>query len=67
MLIDAHVHTKRCHHAENDLEDYIKEAIKTCIKVIGFSEILPVIFCGSVQIYGFPLEKERERPVRIPG
>jgi len=35
MLIDTHIHTKRCHHAEGDLEDYIIEAIKKGIKIIG--------------------------------
>jgi histidinol-phosphatase (PHP family) len=44
MYIDLHVHTKRCHHAEGDLEDYIKEAIKNKIKIIGFSEHAPLPF-----------------------
>lgn len=37
-----HIHTKRCHHAEGDLEDYIGEAIKNKIKIIGFSEHAPL-------------------------
>ncbi len=44
MLIDTHIHTKRCHHAEGDLEDYIIEAIKKGIKIIGFSEHAPLHF-----------------------
>lgn len=44
MCIDLHVHTKRCHHAEGDLEDYVKEAIKNKIKIIGFSEHAPLPF-----------------------
>ncbi len=44
MILDIHIHTKRCHHAEGDLEDYVKEAIKKRIKIIGFSEHAPLDF-----------------------
>lgn len=42
MCIDLHVHTKRCHHAEMDLEDYIIEAISKNIEILGFAEHAPL-------------------------
>jgi len=42
MLIDTHVHTKRCKHADGDLEDYVNEAIKKNIKILCFTEHAPL-------------------------
>jgi len=44
MLIDTHIHTKRCHHAEGDLEDYIIAAIQRGLKIICFTEHAPLHF-----------------------
>ena len=44
MLCNYHTHTTRCHHAVGEDREYIENAIKTGIKVLGFSEHPPYIF-----------------------
>ncbi len=36
-----HTHTKRCGHAIGEDEDYVKEAIKAGVKILGFSDHAP--------------------------
>ena len=50
MLCNYHTHTKRCHHAVGEDREYVENAIKTGIKVLGFSDHPPYIFddgCNS--------------------
>ena len=44
MLYNYHGHTKRCHHARGNDEDYVLEAIKNGYDEIGFSDHAPYIF-----------------------
>lgn len=44
MLYNYHSHTKRCHHARGNDEDYVLEAIKNGYDEIGFSDHAPYIF-----------------------
>lgn len=39
-----HTHTKRCHHAKGEDEDYVKAAIEAGFEEIGFSDHSPMIF-----------------------
>lgn len=43
MLIDYHIHTKRCRHASGELEEYLQEAYKKNIEEIGFSDHCPYL------------------------
>lgn len=50
MLCNYHTHTKRCHHAVGEDREYVENAIKTGIQVLGFSDHPPYIFdhgCNS--------------------
>lgn len=38
MIANYHTHTKRCHHASGEDEDYILKAIEAGIKILGFSD-----------------------------
>lgn len=44
MTANYHTHTKRCMHAVGDDREYVEEAIKGGIKVLGFSDHCPWIF-----------------------
>ncbi|MFH0862635.1 MAG: histidinol-phosphatase HisJ [Candidatus Altiarchaeota archaeon] len=41
-MIDTHVHTKHCPHAEGEVSEYVKAAKAKGISVIGFSEHYPL-------------------------
>ncbi len=43
-MIDCHVHTKRSHHGEGDLEDFVVAAMDRKLEVIGFAEHAPLGF-----------------------
>lgn len=44
ICFNYHTHTKRCNHAsDEDDEEYVKEAMKVGIKVLGFSDHCPFI------------------------
>jgi histidinol-phosphatase (PHP family) len=42
-LVDYHVHTARCGHAEGRLEDYVARAMEVGLREIGFSDHLPLL------------------------
>lgn len=44
MLANYHTHTKRCFHAIGSDREYIENAIKSGMKVLGFSDHCPWIF-----------------------
>lgn len=44
MLANYHTHTQRCLHAKGEDREYIEQAIKGGMKVLGFSDHCPWIF-----------------------
>ncbi len=44
MLANYHTHTERCQHAKGEDREYIEQAIKSGMKVLGFSDHCPWIF-----------------------
>ncbi len=53
MLVDYHVHTALCGHAEGDLQEYVRAAARIGLKEIGFSD--HVIFHLDNRNYSMPL------------
>lgn len=49
MLIDYHIHTKRCGHAEGEMEEYIAAAIEKGIREVGFADHFPMYFLPPAQ------------------
>jgi len=43
MLVDYHVHSKMCGHAEGEMEEYVKQGIKKGLGEIGFNEHFPIL------------------------
>jgi len=43
MLVDYHIHTRMCGHAEGEMEEYVSEAIKKGLGEIGFNEHFPIL------------------------
>ena len=44
MRIDLHSHTKRCNHAQGEMEEYVQKAIQENIEIFGFSDHAPMEF-----------------------
>ncbi len=44
MNYNYHTHTKYCHHATGEMEEYVKYAIAHGIRYMGFSEHAPFVF-----------------------
>ncbi len=44
MLANYHTHTERCFHATGNDREYIENAIKHGMKVLGFSDHCPWIY-----------------------
>jgi len=42
-MIDYHVHTARCGHAQGEMVDYIKRARELSLKELGFADHLPLL------------------------
>ena len=61
MIANYHTHTHRCNHAIGREEDYVKEALKLGLKVLGWSDHTPYIFPGGYY------SQFRMRPVQLPG
>lgn len=59
MYFNYHTHTHRCNHAAPDEREYIENAIKAGIKVLGFSDHSPYFFEGDYY------SNFRMRPARI--
>ena len=47
MLTNYHTHTKRCRHATGTDREYVENAIKLGLKVLGFSDHAPYLFDGN--------------------
>lgn len=44
MIANYHTHTKRCHHASGEDREYVEAAIKSGLKILGFSDHCPWIY-----------------------
>ena len=44
MKYNLHTHTKRCNHAYGEDREYVENAIKSGMKVLGFSDHCPQFF-----------------------
>lgn len=47
MYANYHTHTVRCGHATGSEREYIENAIKAGIKILGFSDHAPMPFDGD--------------------
>lgn len=47
MIANYHTHTPRCNHARGTEREYVENAIKSGLRVLGFSDHTPYIFPGS--------------------
>lgn len=47
MLANYHTHTRRCNHATGSEREYIENAIKAGMKVLGFSDHAPQFYKGG--------------------
>ncbi|MBN1192975.1 MAG: histidinol-phosphatase HisJ family protein [Coriobacteriia bacterium] len=61
-MIDLHVHTWRCRHAEGTAEEYVKSAAKRGVQVLAFTEHLPLSAELAARVpgaegYAMPLEE----------
>ncbi|MBR3714750.1 MAG: histidinol-phosphatase [Clostridia bacterium] len=44
MIANYHTHTKRCGHAAGEDREYVEEAIKGGIKILGFADHAPFVY-----------------------
>jgi len=44
MIANYHTHTWRCHHASGQEREYVEQAIRSGLKILGFSDHAPVPF-----------------------
>ena len=56
MIANYHTHTYRCGHAEGDEREYVEQAVKAGIRILGFSDHTPYDFFDS---------EPRNRPMRM--
>ena len=47
LTTNFHTHTTRCNHAAGEDRQYVEEAIKGGLKVLGFSDHSPYFFSGD--------------------
>jgi len=79
--IDYHIHTRMCGHAEGEMKEYVKEAIRKGLGEIGFNDHFPILHLKdekrarslSMSPEEFPLyvervkklQKEFEKDIRV--
>lgn len=51
MLANYHTHTYLCKHANGDMEEYVENAIKSGLQILGFSDHAPVRYSTGYQSY----------------
>ena len=61
LTTNFHTHTTRCNHAAGEDRQYVEEAIKGGLKVLGFSDHSPYFFSGD---YYSTFRMKREQ---VPG
>ena len=47
MIANYHTHTWRCHHASGEERQYVENALKAGLKILGFADHAPYIFPGG--------------------
>ncbi len=79
MIANYHTHTKRCGHASGEDREYVEEAIKGGMKILGFSDHAPFVFksgyvsgmrVSPAELDGYfssllSLKKEYKRDIKI--
>ena len=61
MIANYHTHTHRCNHAIGREEDYVREALKMGLKILGWADHTPYLFPNGYYSHF------RMRPVQLPG
>jgi histidinol-phosphatase (PHP family) len=56
-LIDYHVHTKRCGHAQGEDRQFVEAAIAKGLKEIGFADHVPCYYADYPEPTGAPVHK----------
>lgn len=51
MLANYHTHTYLCKHANGNMEEYVENAIKSGLKILGFSDHAPINYSTGYQSY----------------
>ncbi len=51
MLANYHTHTYLCKHANGNMEEYVTSAIKSGLKILGFSDHAPIKYSTGYQSY----------------
>lgn len=59
MKVNLHTHTVRCNHASGSEEEYIENAIKSGLKVLGFSDHSPYVFRDG-HYSGFRMKQDEQ-------
>ena len=80
MIFNYHTHTKRCNHAVGTEREYVENAIKSGLKILGISDHAPYLFpntpyysyfrMGVDELFDYAetvraLQKEYEKDIRI--
>lgn len=65
MIANYHTHTARCHHAVGTEEEYVRCAIKSGLKVLGFSDHTPYWFHGEYYSHMRMFRHELEEYVQV--
>lgn len=61
MIANYHTHTHRCNHAIGREEEYVQEALKAGMKILGWADHTPYTFPGGYY------SNFRMRPIQLPG
>ena len=61
MIANYHTHTHRCNHAIGREEDYVREALKAGLEILGWADHTPYLFTGGYY------SSFRMRPIQLPG
>ena len=61
MIANYHTHTHRCNHAIGRDEDYVREALKAGLEILGWADHTPYLFPGGYY------SSLRMRPIQLPG
>ena len=61
MIANYHTHTHRCNHAVGREEEYVQEALKAGLQILGWADHTPYIFPDGYYSHF------RMRPDQLPG
>ncbi|KNZ70482.1 HisJ family histidinol phosphate phosphatase [Thermincola ferriacetica] len=65
MLIDYHMHTKMCGHAEGEMEEYVLKAKREGIVEIGVADHIPMYFLPAAERDPSIAMAEEELPIYV--